>query len=72
MKEQNKTPGENPNEMVVNNLPDKEFKATVIKMLTKPSRRIQQHSENFNEVSENIKKNQSELKNTTSEMKNTL
>lgn len=36
-KEQGKTPGEgkNPNEMEVSNLPDKEFKVMVTKMLTK-------------------------------------
>ena len=50
MKEQNKTPGENPNEMDVSNIPDKEFKATVLTMLSKPSRRMEQHSVNFNKA----------------------
>ena len=50
MKEQNKTPGENPNEMDVSNIPDKEFKATVITMLSKLSRRMEQHSVNFNKA----------------------
>ena len=48
MKEQNKTPGENPNEMDVSNIPDKEFKATVLTMLSKLSRIMEQHSVNFN------------------------
>ena len=48
MKEQNKTPGENPNEMDVSNIPDKEFKATALTMLSKLSRRMEQHSVNFN------------------------
>ena len=50
MKEQNKTPGENPNEMDVSNIPDKEFKATVLTMLSKLSRRMEQHSVNFNKA----------------------
>lgn len=35
VKEQNKTPEENPKEMVISNLPDIEFKEMIIKMLTK-------------------------------------
>lgn len=35
-------------EMEMNNLPDKEFKEMVMKMLTKLGRRIDEHSENFN------------------------
>ena len=38
-------------------LPDKEFKAMVIKMLTKLDKRTEEHSENFNKELENIKKN---------------
>ena len=71
MKEQNKSPGENPNEMDISNIPDKEFKATVLKMLSKLSR-MEQHSVNFNKALEKKKKNQSELKNTITEMKNIL
>ena len=39
VEEQDKTPGKNPNEMQVSNLPDKKFKAMIIKMLTDPGRR---------------------------------
>ena len=35
MKEQGKNLEKNPNEEEINNLPDKEFKAIVIRMLTK-------------------------------------
>ena len=48
MKEQDKTPEKNPTETETNNLPDKEFKAIVIKMLTELGKRIDEHSENFN------------------------
>ena len=40
-----------------NNLPNKEFKEIVIKMLTEIGKRIEKHSENFNKELENIKKN---------------
>ena len=58
--------------MEVNNLPGKQFKAIVIKMLTELRKRIEECSENFNKELENIKKNQSEMNNTITEMKNTL
>ena len=34
--------------MEINNLLDKEFKATVMKMLTEFGKRLEEHSENFN------------------------
>ena len=33
-----------------NNLPDKEFKAIVIKMLTEPRKKIEEHSEKGKDV----------------------
>ena len=59
------------NKTEINNLPDEEFKALVIKMLTEPGKSKDKPSENFNKELENIKRNQSELKNTITEMKNT-
>ena len=47
MKEQDKTPENDINEMEINNQPDKEFKVMVIKMLTELGRRIDEHSEIF-------------------------
>ena len=44
----------------------------VIKLLIKLSRRMDEHSKNFNKEIENIRKYQSELKKTLTEMKNTL
>ena len=58
--------------MKINNLRDKKFKETVIKMLTELRKRIEEQSENFKKELENIKNNQLELKNTIIEMKNTL
>lgn len=58
--------------MEISNLPDKEFKETVIRMRTKPSRRMEGHSENFHKEKENIRKSQSEIMNTITEVKNPL
>ena len=44
MKEQDKTPEEELNGVEVSNLPDKEFKVMVIKMLTELGRRMDEHS----------------------------
>ena len=54
MKEQKKTP-EKLNDKT-DNLPDEEFKALVIKMLTELRKRLEAHSENFNMELENIKR----------------
>ena len=58
MREQDKTLEENLNERELSNLPEKEFKVIVIKMLTELGRRIDEHSENFNKAMENIRKYQ--------------
>lgn len=50
--------------MEINNLPDKEFKAIVIKTLTELGKRIEEHNEDVNKELENIEKNQAELKST--------
>ena len=52
MKEQEKIT----NETKINNLPDKEIKALVIRMLNELWKRIDEHNENFNAELENIKK----------------
>lgn len=53
-------------------LPKKQFKVTLIKMLTELIRRTDEHSENVNKKVENRKKNQLELQNTIMEMKHTV
>lgn len=45
VKEQNKTPEENPKEMVINNLPDIEFREMIIKMLIKLGKRMEEINE---------------------------
>ena len=61
--------------MELSNLPDKELKVMVTKMLTELGRRMDEHSENFNKEKNNIRKYQTEvtgLKNTITELKNIL
>ena len=49
--------------MEISNLPDKEFKITIIQMLNEIRRRTDEHCEKLNKEFKNIKK-QIELKNT--------
>ena len=67
MKEQVK-PQKNLNDIEIRNLPDKEFKVMVIKMLTKLRRRMDEHSEDFNKETENIRKYKTEV----TELENTV
>ena len=54
--------------MEISNLPNKEFKVMIIKMLNKLRRRMDEHNK-FNRDLENRKKNQTELKNRITEIK---
>ena len=56
----------------MSNLPDKEFKVMIIKMLNKLRRRKNEPSEKLNKELENIKKNQVEMMNIITEIKNIL
>ena len=59
-----KTPGEKSNKTEISNLPDKEFKTLI--MLTELGKRLDEHSENFNEE---LRKTQSKMKNSIAERK---
>ena len=56
--------------MEISNLPNKEFKVMIIKML-KELRKMHEHSKKFNRELEHIKKNQTDLRNTITKLKNT-
>ena len=74
-KEQDKTPGKELNEVAISNLPKKEFRVMIIKMIKVLRRRMDAWSEKlevFNKEVENIKNNQIEMKNIITKMKNTL
>lgn len=61
-------------DMEINNGPNKEFQI-MIKLFTKPERRMDEYSENFNKETENTRNYQTEvteLKNTTTELITTL
>ena len=68
MKEQDKIPEEELSKVQLSNLPDKEFKLMIIKMLHEFRRRMDEHSVKFNKELQNIQKNQSELKNIMTEI----
>ena len=75
MKGQAKTSETNLSKMDISNLPDKDFRISVIKMLIELGRRIDEHSENFNKEMVNIRNYQTEvteLKNVIAELKSTL
>ena len=57
MKERDKTSEKTLSDIEINNPLDKEFRVMVIKMLTKLGRRMDEHSENFNQELENIREN---------------
>ena len=60
-KEKDKTLDKDINEMEIRDLPDKEFKITVIKMLIGLGKSINDQSENLNKERENIRKYQTEV-----------
>ena len=79
IKQQEKTQENKLNEMEASNLPKKEFKIMVIRMLNELRGRMDEHNENFNRETvsikkniETVKKNQTAMKNTITEMKNIL
>ena len=73
MKEQDKTPEEQLSEVAKGNLPEREFRVMIVKMIQELRKRMDAQSkklqEVFNKELENIKNNQTELKNTITEMK---
>lgn len=74
MKEQDKTPEEEQNEVKIGNLPKKEFRKMIIKMIKELWRGMDEQSkklEVFNKKLENIKNNQKEKKNTKQKWKYT-
>ena len=76
MKEQDKTPKNMPNEVEIGNLPEKEFRIMIVKMIQDLGKRmeasIKKMQEMFNKDLEELKNKQTEMNNTITEMKNTL
>ena len=76
MKEQDKTPEKQRNEVEIGNLPEKEFRIMLLKMIQDLGKRmeakIEKVQEMFNKDLEELKNKQTEMTNTITEMKNTL
>ena len=76
MKEQDKTPEKQLNEMEIGNLPETEFRIMRVKMIQDLVKRmkakIEKMQEMFNKDLQELKNKQTEMNNTITEMKNTL
>ena len=76
MKEQDKTQEKQLNEVEIGDLPEKEFRIMIVKMIQDLGKRmeakIEKMQEMFNKDLEELKNNQTEMNNTITEMKNTL
>ena len=76
MKEQNKTPEKQLNEVEIGNLPEKEFRIMIVKMIQDLRKRMEAKIKNmqemFNKELQELKNKQTEMNNTITEMKNTL
>ena len=76
MKEQDKTPEKQLNEVEIGNFPEKEFRIRIMNMTQDLGKRmeakIKKMQEMFNKDLEELKNKQTEMNNTITEMKNTL
>ena len=74
MKEQDKTPEKQLNEVEIGNLPEKEFRIMIVKMIQDLRERmeagVRKLQEIFNKDLEELKNKQTEMNNTMTEMKN--
>ena len=72
MKEQGQNPPDLTNEEEKDNLPEKEFRIMIGKMIQNLGNRIDKKQETFNKDLEELKRNQATMKNTINEIENTL
>ena len=76
MKEQGKNLQDQINEEEIGNLPEKEFRVMIVKMIQNLRNRMEARTEKiqemFNKDLEELKNKQTEMNNTITEMKNTL
>ena len=76
MKEQDKTPEKQLNEVEIGNRPEKEFRIMIVKMIQDLGKRMKAKMKTmqkmFNKDLEELKNEQTEMNNTITEMKNTL
>ena len=72
MKEQGKNPPEQTNEEEIGTLPEKEFRAMIVKMIQNLGNRMEKIQETFNRDLENLKRKQTMMNNTINEIENSL
>ena len=72
MKEQGKNPPHQRNEEETGNLPEKEFRVLIVKMIQNLGNRMEEIQETFNKDLEELKSKQTMMNNTISEIKNSL
>ena len=78
MKEQSRNSQDQINEEEISNLPEREFRIMIVKMLQRLENRMEKMQQAFNTVNiitndiEKIKNKQTEMNNTINEIKNTL
>ena len=72
MKEQGKNPPDQTNEEEICSLPEKEFRAMIVKMIQNLGNRMEKIQETFNKDLEELKSKQTMMDNTINEIKNSL
>ena len=76
MKEKEKTSEKRPNEVDIGNIPEKEFRIMIVKMIQDLGKRmeakLEKTQEMFNKDLKELKNKQTEMKSRITEMKNTL
>ena len=68
MKRQEKNPEKINNKTEINNLPDKEFRIMIVKMIQNLGNRMEKIQETFNKDLEELKSKQTEMNNTINEI----
>ena len=68
MKEQSKNPPDQRNEEEIGSLPEKEFRAMIVKMIQNLGTRMEKIQETFNKDVEELKSKQTRMNNTINEI----
>ena len=72
MKEQGKNPPDQTNEEEIGNLPEKEFRVMIVKMIQNLGNRMEKIQETFNKDLKEVKSKETMMNNTVKKIKNTL
>ena len=68
MKEQGKNPSDQTNEEEIGNLPEKEFRVLIVKMIQNLGNRMEKIQETFNKLLEQLKSKQTMMNNKINEI----